>query len=149
MFSATFPTLIQKAASEYLHDYAFIAVGIVGGAAGSIEQIVYEVESVEKRRKLMEILAGVGQNDKILIFCSRKPTADTLASYLTSQEFSATTIHSNKDQSQRDQALRQFVEGKYQILIATGVAARGLGTESNFCIFSYYRQDKIQISPDL
>lgn len=129
MFSATFPTQIQKAAAEYLHDYVFVAIGIVGGASGNIEQLVYEVESVEKRRKLMEILADVGQNEKILVFCSRKANADSLATYLSSLEFVATSIHSDKAQSQRDQALREFVEGKCQILVATDVAARGLGNK--------------------
>lgn len=56
MFSATFPEEIQHLAGKFLHNYIFVAVGIVGSASTDVEQIFYEVSRFEKRNKLMEML---------------------------------------------------------------------------------------------
>lgn len=56
MFSATFPEEIQKLAGKFLHDYIFVAVGIVGGACSDVEQVFYEIDRFKKRGKLLEIL---------------------------------------------------------------------------------------------
>lgn len=56
MFSATFPKEIQELASQFLHNYLFAAVGIVGGACADVQQIFYQVARNEKRNKLKELL---------------------------------------------------------------------------------------------
>ena len=56
MFSATFPDDIQCLASNYLHEYLFLAVGIVGGACSDVEQNFHLVPRFEKKDKLIEIL---------------------------------------------------------------------------------------------
>jgi len=53
MFSATFPEEIQKLAGSFLHDYIFLAIGIIGGACSDVEQNFYAVQKFEKRKKLM------------------------------------------------------------------------------------------------
>lgn len=68
MFSATFPEEIQKLAGKFLHDYVFVAVGIVGGACTDVEQIFYEVDKFKKRNKLVEILKEGNINVSIVIF---------------------------------------------------------------------------------
>ena len=68
MFSATFPEDIQEAAQEFLNDYLFCTIGLVGGACSDVEQAFYEVAKFDKREKLEEIL-----ND-----ASRDPTERTL-----------------------------------------------------------------------
>lgn len=53
MFSATFPEEVQRVAGEFLRDYVFVAVGVVGGACADVEQTFVEVGRTEKRNKLM------------------------------------------------------------------------------------------------
>lgn len=56
MFSATFPEEIQHLAGKFLHNYAFVAVGIVGSASTDVEQIFYQVTKYDKRDKLINML---------------------------------------------------------------------------------------------
>lgn len=62
MFSATFPEQIQHLAGNYLYNYLFLAVGIVGGACADVEQVFYEVPKFEKRTKLVEIMGDHTSN---------------------------------------------------------------------------------------
>ena len=64
MFSATFPDDIQTAAQEFLNDYLFLTVGIVGGACTDVEQHFYQVEKHDKREKLEELLNDPDRDPK-------------------------------------------------------------------------------------
>ena len=70
MFSATFPDDIQTAAQEFLNDYLFCTVGLVGGACSDVEQSFYEVAKFDKREKLEELLNDSDRdpNERTLIF---------------------------------------------------------------------------------
>ena len=70
MFSATFPDDIQTAAQEFLNDYLFCTVGLVGGACSDVEQTFYEVAKFDKREKLEELLNDSDRdpNERTLIF---------------------------------------------------------------------------------
>ncbi|WAR23006.1 DDX4-like protein [Mya arenaria] len=125
MFSATFPQEIQRLAAEYLNDYLFLTIGNVGGANTDVSQHVYEVDRLGKREKLVEILTDAGK-DKVLVFVEQKRNADFLASYLSQTGFPTTSIHGDRLQMEREEALLDFKTGKCSILIATSVAARGL-----------------------
>ncbi|XP_071483920.1 ATP-dependent RNA helicase DDX4-like [Diadema antillarum] len=126
MFSATFPSEVQEKAREYLNDYLFLTVGLVGGAASDIEQKVFEVSQFEKRDKLIEILQNQKDDDRTLVFVETKRNADFLASFLSQSDFPTTSIHGDRMQQEREEALRDFKMGKAPILVATSVAARGL-----------------------
>ncbi|XP_046585574.1 probable ATP-dependent RNA helicase DDX4 isoform X6 [Haliotis rubra] len=125
MFSATFPTEIQKLAADFLNDYLFLTVGRVGGANTDVEQNFFEVDRLQKREKLCSILTESG-SDKTLVFVEQKRNADFLASYLSQSGFPTTSIHGDRLQREREEALRDFKKGTAPILIATSVAARGL-----------------------
>ncbi|XP_041475121.1 probable ATP-dependent RNA helicase DDX4 isoform X7 [Lytechinus variegatus] len=126
MFSATFPPEIQEKAGMYLNDYLFLTVGRVGGAASDIEQRVLSVKQYEKREKLMEILRDQNEDDRTLVFVETKRNADFLATLLSQSDFHATSIHGDRQQQEREEALRDFKIGRAPILVATSVAARGL-----------------------
>lgn len=126
MFSATFPAEIQQLAGNYLKNYLFLRVGIVGGACENIKQMIYQVKTFEKRNKLMDILKECDPQGTI-VFVEKKVSADFLASYLSEMKISSTSMHGDRLQQQREEALREFKCGKRKILIATSVAARGLG----------------------
>ncbi|KAF1743767.1 hypothetical protein MXB_1870 [Myxobolus squamalis] len=126
MFSATFPVEIQKLARDILApDYYFLTVGIVGGAADSIKQEIFSIFPQHKRDKLVEILQQYS-NSKTLIFVETKRSADFLTTFLCQKNVKATSIHGDRFQEQREEALRSFKTGYTPVLVATSVAARGL-----------------------
>lgn len=144
MFSATFPSEIQKLAGRFLNNYIFIAVGIVGGACATVEQNVLSVPRYQKRTKLMEMLGDADETEEVrlrngdgtMIFVETKRQADFLAGYLCENGHRTTSIHGDRTQQQREEALDDFKQRRMNILIATSVAARGLGKADRSFFFS-------------
>lgn len=128
MFSATFPDKVQDLGKEMLKDdYLFAAVGIVGGAATSVEQKVIEAEKKEQFDLMKTMLDEVKESgDRTLIFVETKRQTDFVASKLCQLGFPATSIHGDREQKQREDALMTFKSGETPVLVATNVAARGL-----------------------
>jgi len=128
MFSATFPDKVQDLGKEMLKDdYLFCTVGIVGGATETVEQRVIKCEKREQFDKMQEMLQAAKDNgDRILIFVETKRQTDFMASKLCQNEFPATSIHGDRQQMEREEALRTFKSGETPVLVATNVAARGL-----------------------
>lgn len=127
MFSATFPRDIQILARDFLKDYIFLSVGRVGSTSENITQKIEFVEDNDKRSVLLDILlAPGGQTGLTLIFVETKRMADMLSDFLMGQNLPATSIHGDRTQREREQALASFRQGRTPILVATAVAARGL-----------------------
>merc|ERR1739848_697606 len=95
-----------------------------------------EVEKFKKRDALIEILKDVG-TDRTLAFVETKRNADFLASVLSNEGFPATSIHGDRLQREREEALRDFKTGRMPILIATAVAARGLDIKGVAHVINY------------
>jgi probable ATP-dependent RNA helicase DDX4 len=136
MFSATFPNEIQKLAQDFLNDYLFLTVGVVGGANSDVEQTIYKMARLEKRDKLVEFLNDIG-DDKVMIFIEHKKQADVLGFFLIQKGYPTTTIHGDRLQSQRETALSDFKSGKSKIIVCTSVAARGLDIEKVNHVINY------------
>ncbi|XP_036135465.1 probable ATP-dependent RNA helicase DDX4 isoform X1 [Molossus molossus] len=130
MFSATFPEEIQRLAGEFLKpDYLFVAVGQVGGACTDVQQTVLQVGQYAKREKLVETLRSTG-DERTMVFVETKKKADFIATFLCQEKISTTSIHGDREQREREQALGDFRCGKCPVLVATSVAARGLDIEN-------------------
>lgn len=125
MFSATFPREIQVLAQDFLNDYLFLTVGVVGSANTDVTQTVYAVTRSTKRDKLIEIINEIG-NERTMVFTESKKQADFLALFLSQKGYPTTSIHGDRLQSQREEALRVFKAGTAKIIVCTSVAARGL-----------------------
>lgn len=82
--------------------------------------------------------------DRILVFVETKKTADVLASFLSDVKMSSTSIHGDRLQREREEALRDFRSGKRKILIATSVAARGLDIKGVTHVINYDLPKDIQ-----
>ncbi|RUS84001.1 hypothetical protein EGW08_008223 [Elysia chlorotica] len=136
MFSATFPEEIQKLAGDFLNDYLFVTVGRVGGANTDVTQNFFEVDRMQKRDSLCDILSA-GGNEKTLVFVEMKRNADFLASYLCQSGYPTTSIHGDRLQREREEALRDFKSGKAYVLVATSVAARGLDIPEVMHVVNY------------
>nr|AAL32524.1 ATP-dependent RNA helicase-like protein [Arabidopsis thaliana]AAM47956.1 ATP-dependent RNA helicase-like protein [Arabidopsis thaliana] len=130
LFSATFPSQIQRLAADFMSNYIFLAVGRVGSSTDLITQRVEFVQESDKRSHLMDLLHAQRETqDKqslTLVFVETKRGADTLENWLCMNEFPATSIHGDRTQQEREVALRSFKTGRTPILVATDVAARGL-----------------------
>ena len=125
MFSATFPVVIQRMASDFMKDYIFLAVGRVGAASKDVTQRIEWVEQSHKIDFVIEFLSRVPEG-LVLVFVETRRSADQLEEILCREEFPASSIHGDKSQREREEALRLFKSGRHPILVATDVAARGL-----------------------
>ncbi|GLD64760.1 AHG95980.1 ATP-dependent RNA helicase [Lates japonicus] len=126
MFSATYPEDIQRMAADFLKtDYLFLAVGVVGGACSDVEQIFIEVTKFSKREQLLDLLKTTG-TERTMVFVETKRQADFIATFLCQEKVPTTSIHGDREQREREQALADFRSGKCPVLVATSVAARGL-----------------------
>lgn len=133
MFSATFPKAIQELASDFLNNYIFLAVGRVGSTSENITQTILWVSEHEKRSYLLDLLSpykdggsDYGPDSLTLIFVETKKGADALEEFLYQYKHPVTSIHGDRTQKEREEALKCFRSGVCPILVATAVAARGL-----------------------
>ena len=126
MFSATMPGKIRKFASKILNNPAEINFA-VSKPAEKILQIAYQVED-ELKPKLLQHLLGKRREKKerIIIFSSTKSNVDKIARALKGIGLEVGQIHSDFEQSQREETLRQFKNGNLQILVATDILSRGI-----------------------
>ncbi|XP_075122390.1 putative ATP-dependent RNA helicase DDX4 [Leptodactylus fuscus] len=137
MFSATFPVPIQNLAREILKpDYLFVVVGQVGGACSDVEQQIIEVDEYGKRDKLLEILQHIG-HERTMVFVKTKKKADFIATVLCLEKIPSTSIHGDREQREREQALRDFRSGHCPVIVATSVAARGLDIENVLHVINF------------
>ncbi|XP_067266291.1 DEAD-box helicase 3 X-linked a isoform X13 [Chanodichthys erythropterus] len=126
MFSATFPKEIQILARDFLDEYIFLAVGRVGSTSENITQKVVWVEENDKRSFLLDLLNATGKDSLTLVFVETKKGADALEDFLYREGYACTSIHGDRSQRDREEALQQFRSGRCPIMVATAVAARGL-----------------------
>jgi ATP-dependent RNA helicase DDX5/DBP2 len=129
MWSATWPKEVQSLARDYLKEYIQVNVGSMDlSASHTITQHVDVCTESDKRgmvvRHLEEFMKEKG---KTIIFTATKRQADEVTRFLRQDGFPALSIHGDKRQQERDWVMAEFKSGKAPILIATDVAARGLG----------------------
>lgn len=125
LFSATMPPEIQEIADRLLHDMAVVQVAPPATTVESIRQYVYFVDR-ENKRKLLAHLLQNPELVSVLVFTRTKHGADRVARDLNRAGFSARSIHGDKSQNARQEALAAFKEGRCRVLVATDIAARGI-----------------------
>jgi len=124
-FSATLPVPIVALAREMLHHPATINLDRQSVPPVGITQAVYPVDARLKPALLLSLLRR-GDITNALVFTRTKHRANRLADWLARQGVRAARIHGNRSQSQRTQALEGFKAGRYDVLVATDIAARGI-----------------------
>ncbi|KAI9266994.1 P-loop containing nucleoside triphosphate hydrolase protein [Sporodiniella umbellata] len=137
LYSATFPRAIRALARDFLRpDYLFLKVGRVGGTSSSITQKVMYVPEEQKREELRNLLNGLPPS-RTLIFVETKRSADSLDQFLYERNFPSTSIHGDRTQMEREDALLAFKSGKCPLLVATAVAARGIDIRNVMHVVNY------------
>jgi ATP-dependent RNA helicase RhlE len=123
-YSATLSPEIHEVTRDYLKNPARIEIGSVLKPSPNVELQSFEVPT-DKKHELLEHLLGASDGS-FLVFVRTKHGADRVAKRLVRSGHSATPIHGDRSQSQRNAALRSFAQGRHRILVATDVAARGI-----------------------
>ncbi len=123
-YSATLEGAIKDVARKYLNNPARIEIGSVLKPADHVELRAFDVEA-DKKQELLEHLLEA-EEGSFLVFVRTKHGADRVARRLVRSGWSATQIHGDRSQAQRNAALRSFATGHHRVLVATDVAARGI-----------------------
>jgi ATP-dependent RNA helicase RhlE len=134
-FSATMEQSVASLVHEYMRDPIRVALGSVLKPAESVQLRAYEVRTGEKLDTLRQLLYE--ESGQTLIFTRTKRGSQRLAGDLVRDGFRATMIHGDRSQSQRNAALSGFQEGRFQVLVATDVASRGLHVDDVAHVINY------------
>jgi ATP-dependent RNA helicase RhlE len=125
LFSATIPPQIETLIQWAMKDPETIQIGARRTPAETVKHVIYPVSDQQKSDLLLELLKRVNFNS-VLIFCRTKHGADRIAGLLKRNNHAVAVLHSNRTQKEREQALQGFRSGRYEVLVATDIAARGL-----------------------
>ena len=125
LFSATIPPAIETLIQWAMRDPDTIEIGMRRSPADTIKHVIYPVAEKQKNELLFELLQRVNY-DSVIIFCRTKHGADRIGAELKRQNHAVAILHSNRTQSDREKSLRGFRDGKYEVLVATDIASRGL-----------------------
>ncbi|TAK18582.1 MAG: DEAD/DEAH box helicase [Acidobacteria bacterium] len=128
-FSATMPPPIQQLTREMLHNPVMIQTERQAAPASGITQAIYPVNQNLKSALLLALLTR-GDMKQALVFTRTKHRANRLAEFLVRNKINAERIHGNRSQSQRQQALAGFKSGRFPVLVATDIAARGIDVDA-------------------
>ena len=128
LFSATLSREIEALTKEFQHHPKLIQIGRRSNPAETVTQLAYEVPKHLKPALLVHLLRDPGMN-MVLVFSRMKHGADRIARKLDQCGIRTATLHSNRSQSQRLRALKDFKSGDVRVLVATDIAARGIDVD--------------------
>jgi ATP-dependent RNA helicase RhlE len=134
-FSATMEQSVARLVNDYTQQPVRIALGSVLKPAASVQLKAYEVRPNEKMDVLRHLLST--HDGQTLIFTRTKRGTERLARELVRDGFNAAMIHGDRSQSQRNGALSGFQEGRFQVLVATDIASRGLHVDDVAHVVNY------------
>ncbi|ERL92627.1 hypothetical protein D910_09940 [Dendroctonus ponderosae] len=138
MTSATWPPGVRRLADSYMKDPIQIYVGSLDLAAThSVTQTIQLIEENDKEQAFMDFIYNMGPDDKVIVFCGTKAKADYLSVECVCKNIICASLHGNRDQSDREQAVQDIGDGTVRILIATDVASRGLDIDDITHVLNY------------
>src|SRR5258708_7890724 len=125
LFSATIPPEIESLSSWVLRDPEIVEIGVRRAVAETVTHAFYPVAAAQKFDLLVSLLEQT-HYESVIVFTRTKQAADEISDRLKALRHSVTVLHSDRKQSERTAALAGFKSGKYEVLVATDIAARGL-----------------------
>ena len=135
-FSATMPQNILDLSRQILVNPEKVAVNAVSSAADTIQQYLYTTNKNNKKELLLHILKD-SKLDQVLLFSRTKHGADKIVRNLKKKNINCAAIHGDRNQNQRQRALKDFKEGKIRVLVATDIAARGIDINKLRYVINY------------
>ncbi|CRL05202.1 CLUMA_CG017979, isoform A [Clunio marinus] len=138
MTSATWPSGVRRLAASYMKNPFQVFVGSLDLAAThTVTQLIEIMDEEEKFNRIIKFTREMSDTDKAIIFCGRKDSADSLSTEFALLGINCQSIHGNREQSDREQALADIKSGEVRILIATDVASRGIDIEDITYVVNY------------
>lgn len=128
LFSATFSTAIRQLAKGFVHHAIEVSVSTPNTTAKTVKQSIIPVDKKRKTELLIHLIKEHNWY-QVLVFSRTKHGANKMAKTLQDNDIRALPIHGNKSQNAREKALKDFKNGKVQVLVATDIAARGIDIE--------------------
>ena len=125
LFSATIPPQIDTLIKWAMKSPETIEIGVRRSPAETVKHVVYPVAEDQKSDLLRALLDAVNY-DSVIVFCRTKNRADRIGNMLKKNSHAVAILHSNRTQREREQALKGFRDGRFEVLVATDIAARGL-----------------------
>jgi ATP-dependent RNA helicase RhlE len=135
-FSATVPPEIAAVASFALRNPTKVEIGVARSVNASVNHALYPV-AAEQKFELLEALLAKTEFDSVLVFSRTKHGADKIARRLKAANHSVAVLHANRSQNQRIEALAGFKSGKYEVMVATDIAARGIDVAGVSHVINY------------
>ena len=135
LFSATMPENIVKIASNYMKLPTRVEIARAGTAADNVTQELFVVKKESKSRLLQKVLAE--HPGSALVFSRTKFACKRIVRAVQTMGHTASEIHSDRSLAQRKEALAGFKSGKYRVLIATDIAARGIDVVGISTVINY------------
>jgi len=135
LFSATIPDEVMKLASHHMKLPIRIEVAKSGTAAANVIQELYVVRSGSKPMLLMKLLEKYAGT--VLVFVETRYDAMKVAGFLQYAGHAVAELHSDRSMGQRKEAMEGFKNGKYRILVATDIAARGIDVTGIEAVINY------------
>jgi ATP-dependent RNA helicase RhlE len=136
LFSATMSKEIERVAKDVLKNPTTVEIGARSTPAEAVTQYIVEVSMAGKVPALIHLLKDAAL-ESVLVFSRTKHGADRIARKLGAAGLATATLHSNRTQGQRLQALRRFKSGEVRVLIATDIAARGIDVDGISHVINY------------
>lgn len=136
LFSATMPFEVQTLAWQHMKEPNTIEIESDTKTVDRIEQGYYRVEHNEKRKYLFRLLADK-QPDACMVFCNTRRTVERVTDFLKNKGFQAESLHGALSQSRRLLTINKFKRAKFNVLVATDVAARGLHIDEMAMVINY------------
>ncbi len=136
LFSATMPKSVVKISDKLLTNPEVVKTNVESAPADTISQKLYYVDPDNKKKLLVDLIRSE-YNDNMIVFVRTKNNAERLMKYLNKEGIESMAIHGDKSQNQRIKALKGFKEYKFQVLVATDVAARGIDIDKLGCVVNY------------
>lgn len=128
LFSATIPPEIGGLIQWAMKNPQTVEIGTRRSPAETVKHVVYPVAEDQKTDLLRALLDSV-HYDSVIVFCRTKNRADRIGHMLKKNSHAVAILHSNRTQREREQALKGFRDGRFEVLVATDIAARGLDIE--------------------
>jgi ATP-dependent RNA helicase RhlE len=125
LFSATIPIEIASLIQWAMRNPQTVEIGVRRTPAETVAHVIYPVAESQKTDLLRELLERTNY-DSVIVFCRTKHGADRIAGLLKRNRHAVAVLHSNRTQKEREEALKGFRNGRYEVLVATDIASRGL-----------------------
>ncbi|MBL8172857.1 MAG: DEAD/DEAH box helicase [Acidobacteria bacterium] len=129
LFSATMSREVENIARESMQKPQIIEVNQRGKAAVTVKQMAYPVALESKTSLLLHLLENEPY-ERVLVFTRTRRGAERLSHLLAARSHQVNRIHADRSQPQREAALRGFRDGRYRVLVATDIAARGIDVDA-------------------